>query len=633
MIYKLMSFPKQSAFLILLALQFPLSASDISLPHLITYVDSSSDSVEITLSEEELKIFSSTEEALESTGLSFKDSNQELTFHGFWNSSIKVYVNGILMNDPNTGKFDFSALDINSVRSIKVDPVSVDGAVSVYIETVYADYTKTTFSLGGYSQSYFSFHNVSPNDTWRLFGSVNLPVIFNDDSSLIIQDNFSAGYDANHFGFVSKDSSYEPSFSDSYKAWKWRYGGWERKLVNNSFSAVYSYSGLPGSTFGFTNFISWNDQNCGRKDGKYYSYEKQKDLYSTFAFPVFIPKKDFHLKLTPAYKISNLDYSKKAAFSNVHDQYFIQSMSLSEESTIIDFLNIDSKINYDFCKGNSLSDVFLNPGASFNLAGFDFSLFLPVNLFATKNDNTSSVKSQFDFLYSSEIRKTLKSEEKGSLSLFLNASRNITNPVFQQLYYDGGGGAGNPDLKSESSFSFYAGSSYKGLIEASVKPFLIFYKDKIAWVPGKGNDWRPENSGSSINYGFDFSFDSAEFSSVLKLKSNYTLCHAVLTTNESVYGKQIMYTPVHTLNSVLEFNPLELLKVSFIYNFTSKKYTSNDNTGFVPSQHYLDAKVDLKFKGTELYLLWKNIFDFKYTEVSNYPGPGASITIGGKYSL
>lgn len=628
-----MSFPKQILLLIIfLTLKLPLSASEISLPHLITYVDSSSDSVEIILSEKELKNFSSTEEALESAGISFKESNQELTFHGFWNSSIKVYVNGILMNDPNTGKFDFSSLDINSVRSIKVDPVTTDGAVSVYIETFYADYTKKTFSAGGYSQSYFSFHNVSPNDAWRLYGSVNLPLIFKDDSSLIIQENISCGYDANHFGFASKDSSYAPSFSDSYKPWKWRYGGWERKLVNNSFSAVYSYSGLPGSTFGFTSFVSWNDQNCGRKDGKYYSYEKQKDLYSTFAFPVFIPKKDFRLKLTPAYKISNLDYSKKAAFSNVHDQYFIQSISLSEESTIMDFLNVDSKVNYDFCKGNSLFDFFLNPGASLNFAGFDFSLYLPLDFFATKNEDIPSIKSQFDFLYSAEIKKTFSLGEENKLSFFLNASRNITNPVFQQLYYDGGGGAGNPDLKSECSFSFYTGGAWKGKVEASIKPFLVYYKDKIGWVPGNGNNWRPENSGSSTNYGFDFSFDSADFFSFLKLKSNYTLCHAVLTTNESVYGKQIMYTPVHTLNSVLEFNPLELLKVSFIYNFTSKKYTSNDNTDFVPAQHYVDAKFDFKIKRAGFYLLWKNLLDFKYTEVSNYPGPGASVTLGGSFT-
>ncbi|MCQ2585151.1 MAG: hypothetical protein MJ185_06125 [Treponema sp.] len=628
-----MSFPKQSALLIfLLALQFPLSASEISLPHLITYVDSSSDSVEITLSEEELKNFSSTQEALESTGLSFKESNQELTFHGFWNSSIKVYVNGILMNDPNTGKFDFSALDINSVRSIKINPVSTDGAVSVYIETLYADYTKTTFSLGGFSKSYFSFHNISPNDSWRCHGAINLPVIFKDGSSLILQENLSAGYDANHYGFLSNESSYEPSFSDSYKSWKWRYGGYEQKLVNNSFSSVYSSSKIPGATFGITNFISWNKQNCGITSGKYYSSEKEEDINATLAFPVFLPSKDFRIKLIPSYKISNLDYKKDSRYSQVHDLYRIHSFSLSEDCTIKNYYSVNSKMNYDFSKSNRLLSFFLNPGFSANVSGFDLTLNIPFNLFYTEGSGMKAAGPRFDFLYFAEIRKAFNIKENENISLFINASRNVTNPVFQQLYYDGGGGSGNPDLKTESSFSFYTGGSWNGKTELSIKPFLIFYKDKIGWVAGNGGNWRPENNGSSTNYGFDFSFDSASFCDFIRFKSNYTLCHAVLTTNESVYGKQIMYTPVHALNSVLEFNPLELLKVSFIYNFTSKKYTSNANTDFVPAQHYVDAKIDFKIKRAGLYLLWKNLLDFKYTEVSNYPGPGASVTLGGIYS-
>jgi len=627
-------FTKQKViFPIFLSFSVLLSASEITLPHLITYIDSSSDQTEIKLTEEEIKNFSSTEEALESAGVSFKESNNELTFHGFWNSSIKVYINGILMNDPNTGKFDFSSLDINSVRSIKINPVSTDGSVSIFIETLYADYTKTTFSLGGYSKSYFTLHNISPNDSWRLHGSMNLPVIFKDGSSLILQENVSAGYDANHFGYLNSDSNYEPSFKDSYSAWQWRYGGYERKLVNNSFSAVYSSCSLPGSTFGFTNYLSWNNQNCGRKDGKYYSYEKEEDINGTFAFPVFLSRKDFRLKLIPSYKISNLDYKKDARYSQIHDLYRIHSFSFSVNLTARKYFSFDSKAGYDFSGKNSLLNVFLDPGFSANISGFDFALNTPLSIFSTESENTEKKSPRCDFLYSAEIRKSLPFEEKGNVSFFLNASRNVTNPVFQQLYYDGGGGEGNPDLKTESAFSFYAGSGWKGKTEISVKPFLIFYKDKIAWVAGKGNNWRPENNGSSTNYGFDFSFDSNSLSDLFRFKSNYTFCRARLTTNETVYGKQIMYTPCHVLNSSLEYSPADFTKILLMYNFVSRKYTSNQNTDFIPAQHYVDLKTEVKIKGAEVYLLWKNILDFKYNEVSGYPGSGTSITAGASYSF
>lgn len=627
-------FRKQKVSAVLLFSLVPfLFAEQISLPHLFAFVGSSSDGGEVTLSGEDLESFSSTEEALESAGISFKESNNELTFHGFWNSSIKVYVNGILMNDPNTGKFDFSALDISSVRKIKINPASTDGSVSVYIETLSADYTRLRYSFGGFSKSYFSFHDLSPNDTWRLHGSLNYPFNFKDGSSLMIQENVSGGYDANHYGYVSSNSSYEPQFKDSYVAWKERRAGWERDLLNNSFSALYSSSKMPGATFGFSNFISWNNQSCGRTGGYYYNYENQEDLNGTFAFPVFIPANNFRLKITPAYKLSSLKYTKDSIFSKVNDSYLIHSFSITEESTIYKLYDLNVKVNYDFCKENKLLDFYLEPGVEVNFAGFDFTLKAPFSLFYTASSSSAESSVQPDFLYFIQVGKSFTfNNEEDKLSLFINSSRSITNPVFQQLYYDGGGGVGNPGLKTESAFSFFGGATWKGSVEASVKPFLIFYKDKIAWVPYDGINWRPENSGSSTNYGFDFSFDSGNLFDRFTLKANYTLCRAMLTTNSQVYGKQIMYTPIHNLNVTGEFTPVEDLKLSLLYNFVSKKYETNDNTNFVPAQHYVDGRVDYKIKKgsheTALYLLWKNIFDFKYTEVSGYPGSGASLTFG-----
>ncbi|MCQ2597472.1 MAG: hypothetical protein MJ181_06430 [Treponema sp.] len=614
-----------------------LSASDISLPHLFTYVDSSSDNGEIFISEEELEKFSSTEEALESVGISFKESNKELTFHGFWNSSIKIYINDVLMNDPNTGKFDFSGLEISSIRSIRVNPVSTDGSVSVYIDTFYADYTRAHYSVGGYSKSFFSFHDLSPNDAWRLHGSVNYPFVFKDGSSLILQENLSAGYDANHYGFHSTKASYEPTFKDSYEQWQNRYAGWERELLNNSFSAVYSSADLPGATFGFSNLLSWNNQNCGREGGVYYHYEKQEDIISVFAFPVFIPSKEFRLKIIPSYKISNLDYKKDAYASKVHNKTFVQSFSVSEECSLYKFFEFNSRWNYDFCDSNKLVSWYFEPVASVGFHGFDFVFKFPISLFWNGSEIQNRNYPSFDFLYFAEIRKNICFQDDRNFSLFFNSSRNVTNPVFEQLYYSGGGGAGNPELKTESAFSFYAGTEYKGKIDLSLKPFFIFYNEKIGWNQTSSDYWTPENIGSSYNYGFDFSFDSDSLFDFFSFKANYTLCHAKLTTNKKVYGNQIMFTPVHSLNMTGEITPNEALKLSLMYKFVSKKYETNDNTSFIPPQYYVDARFDYKIKKgnheTSVYLLWENIFDFKYTEISNYPGPGASLTLGLNYNF
>lgn len=592
----------------------------------------SSEATEISLDEEDLKNFSSTEEALESVGFSFKTSNNELTFHGLWNSSIKVYLNGILMNDPNTGKFDFSSLDIHSVRSIKIDPISSDGAVSVYIETLLRDYTKVTGSLGGTSLSYFSSENISPNDTWRLFGSVNFPLILNDGSALVFQENLVAGYDANHFGYMTLESSYEPDFSDSYSAWELIRSGWESALVGNSFSAVYSSNRLPGATFGFSNFTSWKRQNCGRVGGFYYSYEKEDDFNSAFAFPVFVPFRNFRIKVIPSYKVSGIDYEKDAAFSKVSDQYSVHSFSLSEESTILKFLKINSKSTFDFSQGKNLLNVFVDPGFAMNLGGFDFSFDVPVNFFYTKNSFSGESGNRFDFLFSAKIEKEiLPSESDFPTHIFLSASRNVTTPVFQQLYYSGSGGKGNANLKTESALSYYAGITFGKRFLFSINPFLIFYEDKIAWNPDSFGNWTPLNVGSSINKGFDIVFDTDSLLKFLKVKTSYTLCRANLTTDDTVMGNQIMYTPVHNLVINLEVPLPNDFLFSAIYKFSSQKFTDNTNVSSVPATHLLNSKIEWDYKKFEFYVLWENMLDLKYVPISGYPGPGTSITLGAKY--
>lgn len=633
------------------SLQFILFSE--TLPHLFTTISRNPECTVEEITFEKIQNFTSTEEVLESAGLSFKESNNELTYHGYWNSSIKVFVNDILMNDPNTGKFDFSTLDVKSIQSVKIDSASTSGAVSVYIYTIKSDYTKKTLTLGGISKSYFSAKDISLNDTCKLWAGGSIPLIFSDGSSVILEDNFSAGYKANHFGYVSKDSTYLPVFTDSYIKWPSRYGGWENTLLNNSLSLLYSISRFPGATFGLSNYISFNDQNCGRNGGVYYNYENQKDLNLTLGLPVFLPFEHLQIKLQPSYRFSNLDYSKDAAFTGkTGNLYQINNLSFSGNADFLRFFSLETLLSYDFSSektvynsalsdvtGNSLFTAFVSPKTGFSFGGFDFSFSVPVSYFHKEN--------QWNVLYSAQIKKDfpiiLREDEdektsESSFEVFFKASRNITNPVFQQLYYNGGGGSGNPNLKPETAFSFYTGAAFRGLLNASIKPFLIFYKDKIGWISDSLNNWSPQNTGSSTNYGFDFYFDSDSLFSWFRFESSYTLCRAFLTTNESVFGKQIMYTPLHSFYSSVSVPFGGFAVWNATYRFTSKKYISNDNTFFVPAQHKLDSKLTFKIDllktkktarlQTEIWLLWENILDFKYTEVQGYPGSGTSFTLG-----
>ena len=52
-------------------------------------------------------------------------SKSELSYKGYTSFCIKVYVNGVLANNPTTGEFDWNSIDVNSIESIEIDEVGV----------------------------------------------------------------------------------------------------------------------------------------------------------------------------------------------------------------------------------------------------------------------------------------------------------------------------------------------------------------------------------------------------------------------------------------------------------------------------------------------------------------------------
>lgn len=607
-------------FLVICSFYFSLCAQELELPGITTTIRRSRSLQTVSLDETSLSSFSSVEQALESAGLSFKRGNNELTFHGYWNSSIKVYINNVLMNDPNTGKFDFSTLDFGTVKSIKINPAATNGSVAVYISTVSSDAGSVHACAELKTKSYLSSVNDSPSAR----AEFSVPLVFENGSSLLIHESFNVSRFENHFGYRSLDASYRPDFSASYTGYSKKYSGYERTLFNNSLLAEFSTQKFPGASFGLSSYASYSDANCGKTRGAYFTEENQKNLSLVFALPVFLPFSSWSLKLLPSYKYSDLDYKKHARFYDSGNDYKINNFSFQAESTALGFLDFYTLCSYDFSDetssgavekkySHSLFSVFFSPSVKFSRWNWDFSFSLPADYFEPANE--------LSLLYSFSAEKKFQ-----RLAFFFSASKNITNPVFQQLYYSGEGGSGNPDLKSESAYSFYTGISYLQEIEASVKPFLIFYKDKIGWVSGSGGSWIPDNWGSSVNWGADFYFSTRELFENFSVSAGYTFCRAALTSGGGTDGNQIMYTPVHSFSLTGKYSFFNSIELSAVFSYNSRKYTSNSNTLYVPDCFNLD--VGVSWSGRKLYarLVWQNVFDFQYAHVDGYPSPGTSFT-------
>lgn len=599
----------------------PFFSQELRLPDVVTVVPSTKkEKGSIEISTEQLKKFQGIEQALESNGFSFKNSNSEVTYHGYWNSSIKVYIDDVMMNNPDTGKFDWSAVDYSSVKKIIVDTGAVNGSIGVFIYTQDKDYTKARYAFNAQTKSYLN----SIFDSSSVGGSFSIPLELRNGSSLFISENITASHNQNHFAYRSASIDYIPGFSDSYSGYKKNYKGYEKFLLNNSFSFEYSPAALDGCIFGLQNFVSFSDGNCGKTEGYYFSEEKQRDLNVNISIPVFLPLNDLRIKFIPTYKFSDLLYTKDARYSSARDEYKINSCYLQQEISFCSFFTINSLVTYEFSsqtseqfegtERNSMFTIFVSPEARFAIDRFNFCFALPVNYF-----NPSKT---FDVLF-----KVYGEYSFRDFTFSLCASRNATNPVFQQLYYSGSGGKGNPDLTAETAFNFYGSVTYSGLFDVSLRPYIILYKDKIGWQNTGINSWQPLNYGSSRNFGFDLTFSTKDLISHFMLNINYTLCKALLTSDEETKWNQIMFTPVHTLSA-----DFQLTFGDFIWNtlfsFCSEKYLENTNENSLPNFFNVDTKLSWNYRNLRLSLAWNNIFDFQYVASETYPLGGTSITFG-----
>jgi outer membrane receptor protein involved in Fe transport len=82
-----------------------------------------------------------------------------------------------------------------------------------------------------------------------------------------------------------------------------------------------------------------------------------------------------------------------------------------------------------------------------------------------------------------------------SLALKNNYFRSFKYPEFEELYWTGGGGFGNPNLKPEDGWGGDIGTEWR--ITEKIKLENVFFtqwlQDSIHWYSGNGGIWRPEN--------------------------------------------------------------------------------------------------------------------------------------------
>jgi iron complex outermembrane receptor protein len=233
-----------------------------------------------------------------------------------------------------------------------------------------------------------------------------------------------------------------------------------------------------------------------------------------------------------------------------------------------------------------------------------------------------------------------------NLTVSTNLCRNYRFPTLNDLYFEP---YGNPDLKPETDYAVEGGMVFNFrkkddgfFVETTLTGYYSKIINQILWLPTASGSYKPINISEvharGLEAGLNLAWSLYRFR--FSFNNTYNYC---LSTNEKAtiaednsIGKQLIYTPEHTLNSTLTINRSGYYG-SYVFSFISKRYTSPDNSSFMPGYYLsniiLGKNFHLKKIILSLQLHLNNLFDLDYQSIVNRPMPGRNYALTLKFNF
>ena len=235
--------------------------------------------------------------------------------------------------------------------------------------------------------------------------------------------------------------------------------------------------------------------------------------------------------------------------------------------------------------------------------------------------------------------------KRGNIVAKASLSRNYRVPTLNDLYFLPGG---NPDLKSESGWTYDAGVSFavgkSGVysLSGSANWFESFSKDWIIWLPTTKGFFSPDNIKDVHAYGVELKADlTVNLAKEWQLGLDGTLSWTPSINNgeprtpaDQSVGKQLPYVPEYSssVNGRLSWR-----RWSFMYKwcYYSERYTMSSNdislSGKLPkyfmSNISLERTIDMRWAEWSLKGVINNLFNEEYISVLSRPMPGINFEI------
>jgi outer membrane cobalamin receptor len=557
---------------------------------------------------------------------------------GFSADQLLVLYNGIAVNSPANGCFDFSEISISRIKRIEIvkSPSSSlygANASSGVINIITKDVQKEGVNIEVYS-------NISDKGAKHTFGDIgygkgtfrtNMNISKRTNEGIRPNSNYNSLSGSGNISIVN--------------------------LITTKFSLGERTIGIPGPV-PTPNYIPlYGDSNV------YSLFDNQKTKHFTGSIDLEKPVGDFSLASSIGYRKENLWFSQtyegynedwttykaddnwyyiteqitgsvQFSYKDIHTGIDVSKQEFWAYDSLYDS-NKDSLVNNDFWNPDRLTKGFWS---TIKQKFFDSRIIASASVRWDKNSDYP------DFLsYSGGI--LLK--PKSNLRMGASFGKGFRPPTFNELYWPI---YGNDSLKPEDSFqtNTYIDFSNRKMFFVRISGFWREVKNSISWV-----DFKPQNidrmtvKGIEINPMINPSdFLSLSLSFVLKKAEEQRMANDT-TYYWSVEGnlvneRRAPYIPEKKITGSIEFNRSENTfitftsiytgeKVAYFYDFASSEY----KTKKIDNVTLCNLSILQKLGGNfSLSLRVNNLFDKKYKsnfgytlDDGDYPAPGRNISL------
>lgn len=593
-------------------------SEDIKLPAIVTYIDEAIVEQRQVYSSEEIEMLhiESLPALLQAAGIQLLSygayglqSNPSI--RGFTDETVRVIINGLCVNNAQYGTFDFTSINLNEIEKIEIvrggftEGTSDEGAVggAIYITT-----KKQT--LG---------HHFLVESSIKSYLNQQIPLTLDTFSQKL-------GYN----GQIGNNSFFKANLHGTFANNQFLYAQMTKQQLN---SHVLDGGGDANFTTYFGNGSSFSVSEliyAGDKQIPGFEYNRnignQKDVNNKITLNLTNPSLFGNLKLE-----NNLAWFYDNRSYNSQTEHSLHKINTVKYAGIADFYKFD---HYRQSLGITLDFVNLdstNDGRHIQFSGaiketskikindiLSFSVPMAVKFSGQNFAFTPKLGIRLDFSH---------------VAVLWDGYRMTQFPNMDDLYWNGGGGKGNPELKPESGW----GSDFTVNVHHIPLPFSLciftnYYENKIKWA-NENNTWMPKNIASAFYLGTNLSTEQSFFDGVLFFRASAEYLYTALLdeNNTYEYKKRIMLTPDLVVSGSFTLN-LDAISMTVDGNYVGKRFVSNMNISFLEPYFLLNAVCELKtFTRLKPFIRGENLLNWNYQCVENYPMPGLSITVGASW--